>query len=637
MPDVPFPSAKFSTPRHGQVVLRVLIVLLAVGAVGALIWRARARPHTESTPEPTRPVAKNRYSGFGKFGFWFGEPTVSARRNSQPTGDYSNIEPEDYSKGGPAQCGSCHPTEFKAWSNHAHRWMNAKATPDHVKGDFREQVRFPYLGGQGRFWRQGDQSWMAAERGKVRRAFRITRTIGSRYFEYYVGVQTVGPEPAGDPRYQVEHVLPFGYWLAKRQWVPTVHIREDRADDHDEPNLNPYEDFYFRGYDEICARCHTTLPAGDSLIRSPDDAGKYSPYRFSMDLAGYLQRQRPDFLPAPIEQVETSELQRPIAELISGNPPARILHLGIVCEACHNGCRQHVADPEHTPPHFFPTSPAVYAELPHDNPHGRTRANVNWVCSRCHVGLRPEFPGGASTWNSAEYSDALRGGCYSQLRCVDCHEPHHTIGPAWAHTADHDDGLCLRCHKAYQEARARQAHTHHSAGSDGDRCMNCHMPRVNEGLDAVVRTHTIHSPTRPAVIEQNGPNACNLCHLDRSIDWTLQFFQKWYGRRFNEYEIAKNYANRQAPVGSLWLQHPFRATRLVTAAAYARRKKADILPELLGILDDPYLLNRQFGQMAVEELCGQSLAKWGYQFTLSPEERRTVLHQVQAVLARGKP
>src|SRR5262249_52503951 len=159
-------------------------------------------------------------------------------------------------------------------------------------------------------------------------------------------------------------------------------------------------------------------------------------------------------------------------------------------------------------PHFFPTSPTIGARLPSDNPYGRTQKNVNFICSRCHSGERPSFPGGIFTWNSVEYSDAMHGSCYSELRCVDCHDPHRATGQAWSHTPDHDDGLCLKCHKQYAAGEARKAHTHHAAGSEGDRCMNCHMPKMNEGMDQLVRTHTIFSPTKRQPIEENGPNAC---------------------------------------------------------------------------------------------------------------------------------
>src|SRR5262249_44895720 len=257
----------------------------------------------------------------------------------------SNIEPEDYTALGPAACAKCHTAEHRNWSNHAHRFMNHAATPDYVKGDFSGQAKIQYLGGEGSFWKDGSQFRMAVERGRLRREFRINRTIGSKYFEYYVGVQTLGPEPAGDPRYEVDHVMPFGFWLTKRQWVPTVHIREERADDADDPRLNPYEDFYFRSYDDICARCHTTQPIGDWLVRFPSDAGHFTPYRFSMDLTGYLDKRRPHLLPAPAQYLASEELSETVLKLGNNVPPARILHLGIVCEACHNGCKEHLADP----------------------------------------------------------------------------------------------------------------------------------------------------------------------------------------------------------------------------------------------------------------------------------------------------
>jgi hypothetical protein len=609
----------------------VLAVALLVG--GFSMWRHLSLPEREQKPLPAN--AKSRYSSFGKFAFWFGDVAAPTRQRALPTGSYSNIEPKDYTEQGAGACGQCHPNHFQSWSRHPHRWMNAAATSDHVQGDFSDQTTLRYLGGKGRFWKEGNEFRMTVSRGAVCREFRITRTIGSRYFEYYVGVQTAGPEPADPADKGAEHVLPFGYWLTRRQWVPTVHIREDRADDFDDPRLNPYEGFYFRNYDDICGRCHTTLPMADWLARYPEDAGKYSPHRFGMDLTGYLKRQRPDLLQAPVEQMPTEELEKVMQGLMNNRPPSPVLHLGIVCEACHNGCKQHVADPEHALPHFFPTSPLIYAELPAEKPHGRTHANVNWICGRCHVGVRPLFPGGMSTWNSAEYSDAMRGGCYSQLRCVDCHNPHQATGPVWTHSADHDDASCLKCHAAYREAKARQEHTHHAPGSAGDRCMNCHMPRVNEGLDTVVRTHTISSPSKAVIIENNGPNACNLCHVERPIDWTLGYLRDWYGRNYRESAIARNYRPRQEPVGRIWLKHGFRATRLVAAAAYARRKNPDILPLLLTILDDKYLLNRQFGQLAVEEVSGQSLDKWGYSFLLSPDERAPVLPKVQEALAPG--
>ena len=327
-----------------------------------------------------------------------------------------------------------------------------------------------------------------------------------------------------------------------------------------------------------------------------------------------------------------------MAALFLNRIPARIFRLGIECEACHNGGREHAraVDPARTLPYFFPANPVLQANLPAENPYGRTHDNVNFVCSRCHYGNRPQFPGGIHTWNSTEYTDAQLGSCYSQLRCIECHDPHKPTGLAWSHTPDWDDGKCLECHKNYGAAAARRGHTHHASASEGDRCMNCHMPKMNEGLDQLVRTHTIFSPTKAALIEENGPNACNLCHLEKPIDWTLEHLRDWYGRRYDDGKIAINYPNRLGPVGKGWLHHSFQATRLVASATYGRQKRKDALPEILDILNDEYLLNRQFGQIAVEAICGQPLEKLGYTFMLAPAERTQALPRLRQQLGNLK-
>ena len=80
---------------------------------------------------------------------------------------------------------------------------------------------------------------------------------------------------------------------------------------------------------------------------------------------------------------------------------------------------------------------------------GRTHANVNRACSRCHTGGRPEYANGTATWNSVEFDDAMKGHCYSQLKCVDCHNPHKGTGPQWPKTAEQDDQSCIRCHEQF--------------------------------------------------------------------------------------------------------------------------------------------------------------------------------------------
>jgi predicted CXXCH cytochrome family protein len=235
-----------------------------------------------------------------------------------------------------------------------------------------------------------------------------------------------------------------------------------------------------------------------------------------------------------------------------------------------------------------------------------------------------------STWNSVEYSDAMLGSCYSQLKCIDCHNPHQAIGPRWARSADHDDGLCLKCHESLKPAETRTKHTHHPAGSEGARCMNCHMPRINEGIRDVVRTHMIYSPTRADMLEANHPNACNLCHTDRPIDWTLQYLKDWYGKTYDDSKIAAKYADRGQAATLGWLKSDNPAVRLVAAEAQMRVKDAKALPQLLDTLDDSHLINRQFAYKGLQDMLNVRLADFGYRFYMTKDERRDPLRKLQA-------
>jgi predicted CXXCH cytochrome family protein len=237
-----------------------------------------------------------------------------------------------------------------------------------------------------------------------------------------------------------------------------------------------------------------------------------------------------------------------------------------------------------------------------------------------------------STWNSVEYSDAMRGSCYSKLRCIDCHNPHQALGPRWTRSADQDDDTCLKCHEQLRPTAARVSHTHHPIGSEGARCMNCHMPRINEGVQDVVRTHMIYSPTRADMIEANHPNACNLCHTDRPIDWTRTYLKQWYGKSYDDGKMTASYKDRSQPVARSWLNSDNPAVRLVAAAALVRRLDMKALPQLLDALDDPYLLNRQFALKGLQEMLNVRLSEFGYRFYATGEERRKPLAEVRAKL-----
>ena len=72
-------------------------------------------------------------------------------------------------------------------------------------------------------------------------------------------------------------------------------------------------------------------------------------------------------------------------------------------------------------------------------------------------------------------------------------------------------------------------HTHHAADSAGSRCYNCHMPHTTYGLLKAIRSHQVSSPSVSASVQTGRPNACNQCHLDKSLGWTQEHLAEWYG------------------------------------------------------------------------------------------------------------
>ena len=130
------------------------------------------------------------------------------------------------------------------------------------------------------------------------------------------------------------------------------------------------------------------------------------------------------------------------------------------------------------------------------------------------------------------------------------------------------------------------------------------------------------------------PNACNLCHLDRSILWTLDALITGWDRDVHPLKRWNRWygGSLETPVGRAWLKHPKPVVRLVAADAYARSPLGlAALPELLRSLSDEIAVNRMFGLFAVERILGRRLGEDEYAPTAPPAVRTK---QVKALARR---
>lgn len=570
-----------------------------------------------------------------KLFFWWDPIPDNVTQVSFETGPESNIHPADYV--GADSCKKCHEENFKDWSEHPHRWMNAAADLNTVKGSFTEADEIQYLGGRGTFQVKDDKHQMTLERDAVKLVYEINQTLGSRFFQYYIGKLIDGPFDAAHPYRTTNHVLPFGYWLQKKSWVPVVHVGPElpdgeRTDPFDMPQI-PEEGKSFLPYAKYCNMCHSTFPLGDNLFRKPFVLERHFPGLMHLDMAGYIENVHGELWPDSMtrKSATTEQIFKIPAEMTKFDAATHGVSFGISCEACHFGCKKHAADPKQLPS-FAPRSEYLKVQTETNKLEtGRTHENLNWACGRCHTGNRPLYAGGMSTWNSTEYTDAMKGSCYSELTCIECHKPHEATGLEWPKTPAEDDATCIKCHQQYSSEAAIAKHTHHPIGSAGSRCMNCHMPKINEGLQNVVRTHTIFSPTSKPMLESNHPNACNLCHTDKPVEWTTRYLKEWYNAEFDQDKIAQNYSPNQN-VGVGWLKSKNEAVRLVAINAMGTNQDKWAGEDLLAALDDPFLLNRQFAVEVIEKVFDVDLDEVGYKFYMTPEERKEPIAKLRAQL-----
>jgi predicted CXXCH cytochrome family protein len=431
----------------------------------------------------------------------------------------STIAAADYI--GPAACGECHADEHARWSRSLHAVMNQRAsTPGAVIGHFDGSTLGPAT-----FARAGADYTMTIARTR----YRVTRTIGRRGLQEYVGIADGST---------LEVRLPFAWWPRRGGWAAQSSFDPWLVAD----DLAPHEPWA-----ERCPWCHSTYPFAQRLGRTVGHG-----------LEQYFDGP-PHGARLAVEQQVT---------------------VGISCESCHLGGRAHAAG---APIHFVPIGAPARPGAPRPTTFAGERADpaiVNAVCAQCHSGPSPRFSDHTATRNSSEALDLAASPC-TTARCVDCHDPHRADARA-STTSARAIAACTHCHAA----QADPAHARHATTAT---CLDCHMPRVVMGIDRMVRTHRISSPTDRTMLA-SAPNACNLCHLDRSVAWTT-----------SELHLPP-VGDDDAPAGEAWLASKEPAIRIIAAHAYAAQHTRDALPAIEKLARDPLAYVRAWAQLAIDDL-----------------------------------
>jgi hypothetical protein len=155
------------------------------------------------------------------------------------------------------------------------------------------------------------------------------------------------------------------------------------------------------------------------------------------------------------------------------------------------------------------------------------------------------------------------------------------------------------------------------------------MPHTSYALFGAIRSHQIKSPSVAKSIRFGTPNACNLCHLDKSLAWAQEQMQRWT----SESPLPLTPDQQSVSAAALWMLKGNAAQRAI-AAWHAGWKPAQdvsgtdwLAPMLAPLLSDPYGVVRYVARESLKTLPG--FAEFRTDF-LAPESRRNE-DQLEAV------
>lgn len=515
------------------------------------------------------------------------------------------------------KCRACHADEYASWHASYHRRMTQAIDPKTLQAPLGGQ-RLEWRGHAIEIERQGDEFFAVMddpvakdETGRPARvAKRLALTTGSHHYEAFW---------YEEGRTRKVSFLPFCWRVEAKRFLPidTAFLIPPAEEQGSEARWNL-----------ACNKCHT-------VRTQPRIEGQF--------------------------QMDTTSAE-----------------FGIACEACHGPGERHVESNGNPATRYAAHLRAdeSAADPTIVDPSKLAPVRDAMVCGQCHAAVldkdeatlrewlktgfsyRPgddlaktrtfRDSGAEKFWSDGmirttgrEYNALLHTPCYTHLdakrgimTCLSCHEMHKKADDPRSDAEWADDQLkpgmrgdlaCTQCHADFRDEAKVAAHSHHASGSEGSRCMNCHMPLTTYGLLKTERSHTITSPTIAESVEVGRPNACNLCHLDQTLQWAGDKLAEWYRAPATKtLRAGRGLTPDESSIaaGVLWLTRGDAGQRAIATcalewdAARAASGTEWFAPFLAKLLADPYPAVRYLADRAIRRQPG--FADLDYDYTAAP-------------------
>ena len=553
---------------HRSAAIGGLVILLLQGA---LIW-AGIHGHSDHVPEEK----------------------MTARPAEIPAASYV----------GSQTCQACHPGEHYTWDASYHSSMTQIVSPETVRGDFDGQLLESFgwtyrpIEKDGKYFvRMTDPNWadMAGPAPEIDREVQLI--TGSHHMQIYW--------LAGSSERVLEQ-MPFVYLLDERRWIP-------RNSAFLKPLDAPMTEV--GRWNRTCLNCHAT-GVRPNLVNKFEANTEVSNFGIACEachgpceehVAAYqspLQR-----YPARLEDDLDDNLDDATdAETAEGvvNPSKLDPHRSAeVCGQCHAILDYEKYDSQQWARTGFSYRPGdpLHQHLPVIQPDADEIASS---LKSMDDNLPFQFwSDGFVRVSGREYNGLINTPCFthedasSTMTCLSCHVMHRSDDDPrpleeWAddqlHPGMRGNEACTQCHSEFENEEALVQHTHHSADSSGSSCYNCHMSYTTYGLLKAIRSHTVESPSVAVTLKTGRPNACNQCHLDKTLKWTADHLKERYD--IDSPELPEDESRLAASL--IWLYKGDAAQRALMAWSLGwgpamEASQPDWMPaHLAELLQDPY-------------------------------------------------
>ncbi|QZE14456.1 ammonia-forming cytochrome c nitrite reductase subunit c552 [Halosquirtibacter laminarini] len=216
---------------------------------------------------------------------------------------------------------------------------------------------------------------------------------------------------------------------------------------------------------------------------------------------------------------------------------------GINCEACHGPSKEHIRLCREAE-----AKGEEVTELGLISWRTFTHEQSDATCSACHAKMSPltakfipgekfydhynlvtledidYYPDGRDLGENYTYTSWSQSPCVqagADMDCVTC----HTSSGRYRFQDKDFNNACMPCHK--DKVENITAHTHHPAEGAAGKCVSCHMPKTD--FARMKRSdHSMRPPMPRASMEFGSPNACNICHTDKSNEWADKAVRRWH-------------------------------------------------------------------------------------------------------------